>query len=106
MLRSALEEADEAGNSSIFATLASSLMKIEVAKGNYWKTAINPYGSEFSYVSVREVSFLVLFLVSSLADAVAASITLRMICTPFFKKNPTGHDGDGRSSSVAAVLWL
>ena len=57
VLRSALEEADEAGNSSIFATLASSLMKIEVAKGNYWKTAINPYGSEFSYVSVREVSF-------------------------------------------------
>ena len=56
VLRSGLEEAEEAGNSSIFNILSSNLMKIEVAKGNYWKSAINPYGSEFAYVSTPPTS--------------------------------------------------
>lgn len=48
--------------------------------------------------------FLVLFLVSSLADAVAASITLRMICTPFLKK--IQQDTTGMEEVVVWLLYF
>lgn len=60
VLRSALEEAT-ADPASSFVTLAGDLLKIETWRASYWKTAINPYGSEFAFdtTGMEEVSSLI-----------------------------------------------
>jgi hypothetical protein len=61
VLRSGLEEA-AVDNTSSFVSLSAQLLKIESARATYWKSASNPYSSEFAYDTTGQEEIVVWLL--------------------------------------------